>query len=737
MKKCFISIHLLLLFQVALNAQTDVDSFIRGVDISFTPQIEDLGGKYKLNGVEKDVLDIFKENGANYVRLRLWHTPKDGYCGLAKTIAYAQRVKAKGLKFLLDIHYSDTWADPGHQTKPIAWAGISYGALKDSVYSYTKYVIEALKNQNAPPDMVQIGNEITSGMLWPDGRVGGSGDQTQAWKQFGELVKQGILGVKDAAGSVPIKTIIHIDQGGKNSVCRWFFDNLIAQGVQFDLIGLSYYPWWHGSLTQVKDNLNDLSTRYNKDIVIAETAYPWTLQYADNVGNIVGSSSQLQPGYPATVKGQKDFLIALSKLIKDTNNKKGIGFFYWEPGYISVPPIGSPWENCATFDFNGEALNSLIAFQNLDSLRSFNIKIRANTSTLGDTLKTNGFVQVRGEVQGISSSILPSGDAVTWDVTSQVVLKNVGGDYWEYQFKMYPTDQLQFKLWTGHDKNTPTYKNLGWEGPITPFDGSSINARLFIAGSHDTTLEMQYYNSTMAYVNQYWSPFEKRTDSIGTLFRVNLVEIMNRGLFDPSVHGPVVVRGDSMNSAGVLSWSSNNVILKRDTLSAVNGSFWSGVAYFPKNRINVGTQITYKYFIENSSFGGWESIISNRTFTFPKNDTTIMWQFFNNRIIPTGVEGKIQVMPREVQLYQNYPNPFNPSTSIRYALVKRSRVGLYVYNLLGQKITTLIDEMQDAGEHSMTWNGANDAGRPMASGVYFVRLAVEELSQIRKMVLLR
>ena len=189
---------ILILSPFLLLAQSSSGYFIRGVDLSFTPQIEDLCGKYTLNGVQKDVLDIFKENGANYVRLRLWHTPANGYCGLASTLAYAARVKAKGFRLLIDFHYSDWWADPGKQNKPAAWATLSFADLKDSVYAYTRNVIEALKNQNTLPDMVQIGNEITGGMLWPDGKIPTS-NPTLAWQQFGELVKEGVQGARDGA----------------------------------------------------------------------------------------------------------------------------------------------------------------------------------------------------------------------------------------------------------------------------------------------------------------------------------------------------------------------------------------------------------------------------------------------------------------------------------------------------------------------------------------------------------
>jgi arabinogalactan endo-1,4-beta-galactosidase len=727
---------LFVLCPTLLQAQPTTDTFIRGVDISFTPQIEDLGGKYKLNGVEKDVLDIFKQNGANYIRLRLWHTPTNGYCGLAQTLAYATRVKAKGFKLLLDFHYSDWWADPGKQNKPAAWAGISFAALRESVYTYTRNVIAAMKSQNTLPDMVQIGNEITSGMLWNDGRVGGSYDTPQQWAKLGDLVKEGIRGAREAAADTSMKIMIHIDRGGDNNGARWFFDRLNVQGVQFDVIGLSYYPWWHGSLTQMRNNLNSLASLYNKDIILAETAFPWTTQSLNDGMNIAVSADSLRkntPGYSKSPQSQKAFLSTITKILKETSNNKGIGFFYWEPAYISVPPIGSSWEHLTTFDFSGNALPSITSFMDLDTVPKINVTLRINTATNTDTLKPSGVVQVLGEVLGVGSGLLPSGELLTWDSYSQIKPRNVGGDYWEYQLSMYRSDSLEFKLWTGHTSATPTFPRLGWEGPTTPFNGS----RLIVAGSRDTTLGMQYYNSSGVTVEQYWSPIPPKQDSIGVLFRVNMVSLMNAGLFDPTVHGPVTVRGDSATSAGILSWASSNVVLSRETTSIANGSFWSGVRYFPKASIVPGTQLRYKFFVENSAFGGWESNISDRAFTFTENDTTIAWRFFNDRIAPTNVAETTQPMPMEVQLYQNFPNPFNPTTSIRYSIPRRSKVTISIYNILGQVIKILANGTQEAGLHSTSWNGTDESGKPTVSGMYFLRLSADGVSKFRKIVVMK
>ena len=729
-----IVVCLLTLCPIVLRAQPPADTFIRGADGSFTPQIEGLGGKYRLNGVEKDALDILKGNGANWIRLRLWHTPANGYCGLASTLAYATRVKAKGLKFLLDVHYSDWWADPGKQNKPAAWAGLSYAALKDSVFAYTRDVVAAMKHQGTLPDMIQTGNEITSGMLWNDGRVGGSYDTPQQWANFGGLLKEAIRGAVEAAADTTMKIMIHIDRGGDNAGARWFFDNLKAQGVPFDVIGLSYYPWWHGTLTQLTNNLNDLATRYGKDIVLAETAYPWTTQSLnDGMGNIAVDAAKLPAGYPKSPQGQKAFLAAITGILKATPNHRGAGRIYWEPAYISVPPIGSAWEHLTTFDFAGNGLPALKSFMNLDTIPKINVTLRINTATNTDTLKPGGVVQVLGDVLGLGSALLPGGELLTWDSYSQVRPGNIGGDYWEYRLAMYRSDSLEFKLWTGHTGTTPTFPRLGWEGPTTPFNG----LRLFVAGPRDTTLRMQFYNSSGLAVDQYWSPIVPKPDSAAVLFRVNTAKLMNAGLFDPAVQGPVTVRGDSAASAGVLSWSSSRVILTRETASIANGSFWSGVCYFPRAAIAPGTALKFKFFVEQSSFGGWESAISDRILYFTPNDTTLGWRFFNESLPLTGVGDAPSLIPGTVKLFQNYPNPFNPATMIRVALPQRTRVVLAVYSVLGEKLRTLVDETKNAGTFSVSWDGTDDAGARVASGVYFARLEAGDRLEAAKMILVK
>ncbi len=336
---------------------------VKGGDVSFLEQVEDGGGVYTENGEPADLLEILGNHGFNFVRLRVWVDPPDGYCDLESTLRAAARAKEAGLGLLIDLHYSDTWADPGRQSKPAAWSGATGEALRDSVRGYTTAVIAALGAQGTLPDMVQIGNEVTCGMLWDDGRVCDSFDTDGQWDAFAGLVAAGIEGVENAVGpDDDVQTMIHIDRGGDNAACRWFYDNLLARGVDFDLVGLSFYPWWHGDLDDLGANLADLSQRYGKGIVIVETAYPWTLDWCDDTGNIVGPSADLLPGYPATVEGQRAFLSDLMAVVAGLPDGRGVGIFYWEPEWITAPSSGSAWENVTLFDFSGEVLTSIGAF---------------------------------------------------------------------------------------------------------------------------------------------------------------------------------------------------------------------------------------------------------------------------------------------------------------------------------------------------------------------------------------
>lgn len=339
-----------------------------GDDLSTMAQESAIGTTYSINGVKAPLLSILRTHGTNYVRLRLWVNPAGGANDLQQDLTMAQQIHAAGLHLMLDIHYSDTWADPGHQTIPKAWQGESLTTLSATVESYTKSVIHAFAAQGTPVDIVSIGNEVTDGMLWPTGKLYLS-NGTQQWTQFTTLLKAGLQGAQEGNPSGhKLLTMIHIDRGGDNAGAEWFYDNILKQGVQFDVIGLSYYPWWHGPLTQLSQNIDALAKKYGKPIVVVETQYPWTLADGDQTTpNQVSSQTQLQAGYPATPEGQESYVRDVVSLVAAVPNHLGMGVFYWEPAWLPgvgwEPGAGDPNSNLTEFNWQGQALSAIDAYQ--------------------------------------------------------------------------------------------------------------------------------------------------------------------------------------------------------------------------------------------------------------------------------------------------------------------------------------------------------------------------------------
>ena len=366
---------------------------VRGVDISMLETVEDAGGTFQLNGTSQDLLPLLKSQGVNLVRLRLWVDPKStsnevyggGDSDLARVIRLAKRAKAQNMAFMLDLHYSDFWTDPGKEFKPKAWAALSTDELVAQVQSYTQDVIGQLITAGVAPDYVQIGNELNSGMLWPTGKNwAANGETVGGFDVLARLLSAGVTGLRAAetAGGVttPAKTILHLAEGGNNSKFRWWFDEITKRKVSFDIIGISYYPYWHGTLAALQSNMNDMVSRYSKPVMVVETAYAFTLENGDSLGNNFGQASDAtNGGYPATAAGQRSFLKDLKAKIAAVPNGQGLGFVYWEPDWLPVNDatwatdagisylnttgnVGNAWENQALFDFNGDALPALAEF---------------------------------------------------------------------------------------------------------------------------------------------------------------------------------------------------------------------------------------------------------------------------------------------------------------------------------------------------------------------------------------
>ncbi len=356
--------------------------FIKGMDISVQQEIEQLGAKYFDDGKEGDVIQILSDYNVNKVRLRLWNNPYDadnkpyggGTNDLSATIQIARRAAQRGMGLLLDLHYSDFWADPTTQVKPKVWQSLTGEALEEAVYRYTLETLTELDSNGVLPDMVQIGNETTNGLLWPDGHY----DNT---KTMVNLLAAGIRAVKDV--NPDIRTMIHLDWGGDNALYRRWFDGIAEAALDFDIIGMSYYPFWHGTLDQLVFNMNDISSRYNKDVLIAETAFPFTTEQINSEVMIFTDEHANSVPYTIDPSGQREFMLDLMNAIQSVDHHRGIGFFYWEPTWINIMQArwateegkkylgkdsvsGNVWANLTLFDFEGNTLPALQAIRDFE-----------------------------------------------------------------------------------------------------------------------------------------------------------------------------------------------------------------------------------------------------------------------------------------------------------------------------------------------------------------------------------
>lgn len=339
------------------------DKFVMGADLSYVNQVEDDGGTYKDSGKIKDPYTIFKNHGANTVRVRLWHNPQwlaaynNGklYSDLKDVEKTIERAKAAGMAVNLDLHYSDEWADPGNQTIPAAWNGLSLSVLTDSVYQYTMNVLNYLKSKSLTPEMIQVGNETNQGMLFPTGKV-----VNNDWTAFAALLKSGIKAVRDFSLTSSVKPQIILHVADPNNA-DYFANGVIDKGgvTDFDILGISYYYIWSTitSLNQVSTIIRNVQSKYNKKIMIVETAYPWTAGYADSYNNTISGNTGLG-GYDVSKDGQYKYMKDLTQQVITGG---GSGIMYWEPAWISSAlkdkwGTGSAWENNTFFDFSGNTL---------------------------------------------------------------------------------------------------------------------------------------------------------------------------------------------------------------------------------------------------------------------------------------------------------------------------------------------------------------------------------------------
>ena len=308
------------------------DNFAKGADIGWLSEMESKGIKfYNASGQQQDCIDLLKQLGVNSIRLRVWVNPLNGWCGKQDVINQAVRASQKGMRILIDFHYSDYWADPGKQNKPAAWKSLSFADLNTALAAHTKEVLTALKSNNVQPEWVQVGNEINDGLLWEEGRA------SKSMPQFASLVKSGCAAVKEIFPQS--KVIIHVSNGYDNALFRWIMDGLSKNGVNWDVIGMSLYPSvndWQLKNEQCLTNMQDMINRYGKEIMIAEVGMPVN-----------------QPN------ACKQFISDLISKTRSLSGNKGLGVFYWEPQCYN----GWQGYQLGAFDDNGRPTAAMDAFK--------------------------------------------------------------------------------------------------------------------------------------------------------------------------------------------------------------------------------------------------------------------------------------------------------------------------------------------------------------------------------------
>jgi arabinogalactan endo-1,4-beta-galactosidase len=342
--------------------------FLKGGDLSELSYIESKGGKFFQDGMQKDGMQILKDNGFTIVRLRLYNDPGNpdftpskrlpkGFQNQEDILSLSRRAKELGLQIQLTFYYSDYWSND----KPHYWQNIGFTELKDSVYLFTLNFMKRMKDQGTEPGFVSLGNEIAGGLLKPDGASGN-------FSQMAELLKQGFKAVKEVSPST--KVILHLDDAGNKDKYDWFFGGCITYGVTYDIIGASYYPFWtKKTVAQVIEWADYVSSKFQKDILIMETGYNWNPTLPDGKNGQLSNNGPYDPIYPSSPAGQRDFLYECFNGLKNVNNGRIIGALYWDPVMIEVPGVG--WElgadnvvsNTTLFDFGGNALPALRAFK--------------------------------------------------------------------------------------------------------------------------------------------------------------------------------------------------------------------------------------------------------------------------------------------------------------------------------------------------------------------------------------
>ena len=344
------------IYNVLLYGMPEPERYVGG-DISMLPRYEEKGAIYKdKNGnTISNILPYFGQQGWNAMRVRLFVNPANAPAaavgeGVCQDLPYVKtlgkRIKDAGYALVLDLHYSDTWADPGAQGVPAAWSGASVATLKDSVYNYTKRVMQEMIAAGARPDFIQLGNEITGGMLWPTGQVYATGGAPAggSWENFAGYQQSASQAVREL--SPQTKIILHVEM---HNVAQpgGFFSNCEAYGIDYDVMGLSYYSAYHGNFNSLNTVLNNMEAASSKPIMIMECGYgyAWALP---------GTTHDLSGTYPYSDEGQRHFAVDMIAALKQHSRVKGL--FWWWP---EANEFNIPWQNQVTTNWwNGSLFDN-------------------------------------------------------------------------------------------------------------------------------------------------------------------------------------------------------------------------------------------------------------------------------------------------------------------------------------------------------------------------------------------
>ena len=400
------------------------EDFMMGVDASMVHQVIESGGKYfDQEGRQQDVFQIMALSGVNYLRVRIWNDPWSpigirggGSLDLETAYWIAQKARMVNMKIILDLHYSDTWADPENQEKPYDWELLSFDELKTAVHDFTYDAVMYFKNRGITPYMIQIGNEINNGMIYPEGKI--VWNDSTSYDKLADLLKSGIDGAKQA--DEYIETIIHLADGGKWPIFDNFFTKMDERDVDYDVIGVSFYPFYHGTLDSLKTNLENIVEKFDKPVFVAEASYAFTHRAHAQASHIFGDNQEEKGGYLATIQGQATSIRDIIDVVANVPDDKGLGIIYWEPAWLPVAGAGwaeagtmATWSNQALFTYGGRALPSIDVFNAVRSNTDVSIGIVGlKESTIDVNLNIASLVE--------SESQMPSEVIALTDVDSYV-----------------------------------------------------------------------------------------------------------------------------------------------------------------------------------------------------------------------------------------------------------------------------------------------------------------------------